>query len=187
MAEVYNCNRMKKKSLFIRYFGLLILFLVLLISPVVLADSHEITLADQTFENSADAWTYFENDPSTFSDPAVTDWAFSDNPTRMWTNIESNPNLLSNTNTLNSAFENNPAKAIGTINSNPTLLDKSNVLSRFDQEIQPQEGDTPERIQERSSQLNDNPAAKLAWLSKQYGVKMKDSSVQIISYDGYNY
>ncbi len=162
-----------------------VLFLILLLSLfVVVAEGEEVVIGDATWESTDAAWSSIENDPTYFSQAGVADWAFSNDASRMWTNIDSNPSILGYSNTLDSAFSNDPARAMGVINTNVDLLDKSNVLSRFDQEIQPQEGDTPAKIQERSTQLNDNPAAKAAWLSKQYGVGMKDSSVSILNYDG---
>ena len=161
-----------------------LIFLLLLLVSSVQADNHEILINDQTFENSQDVWTYFNNDPIYITDIDNLNWAFEDDPEKTWDLLSNNPNYLLEPDVLNKAFSEDITKSFSMINDNIDLIDNSNVLMRIDSEIKSSEQDTPKQVEEKMSLLNNNLELKENWINKQYGINMKDSSVEILSYDG---
>ncbi|MDP6845942.1 MAG: hypothetical protein QF460_03235, partial [Candidatus Nanoarchaeia archaeon] len=102
---------------------------------------------------------------------------FKVSPTQAWDLITQSPDLLKDSKVLSIAFNpvlgGDPKKAASIINGNTNLLTDTAVLEEFDQ-----------AAKSDVLLLNNNPAAKSAWIKSKYTINMADSKVKITKYDG---
>ena len=84
--------------------------------------------------------------------------------------------LISSPEFATAAFNNDPAKVVAIINQNPGFLASNpTLLQEFDS-----------RVIGNVYLLNDNPAAKEAWLKTKFSIGMDSSNTKIVGYDGTN-
>lgn len=176
--------------------GLVCLVFILFTMSFVIADNHEFSTDFDYTDNFFDSDYVSDIDWSdqlnwdTYYDEYPTE-AFAYDSDQAWAEIESDNSLMFDADTRAAAFENDPLRAVSVLNNNPEYLDDPEIFTDFDtallaareQDVLDSEYD-PDNANTQSEMLNNNPAVKVKWLQKAFGIDMRDSSVDLTDYTG---